>query len=162
MAATGNLHATAAGSSERVLVDQGLLTIPKSLLQKIRNWEYVDLALLLLTSRRLKRSTFSICDSVTHLAADCPQNSRKFTHHKREMAVYCSEDITLQNHIDTQRGQPIVEWRYSTHALPLSCVMHSQTYSLDHHINFWTTRMPEAAVAISIPAHYMFLPSLQG
>ena len=33
----------AAGSSERVLIRNGLPTVPKKLLQKIRNWEYVEL-----------------------------------------------------------------------------------------------------------------------
>ena len=40
----------AAGSSERVLIGNGLPTVPKKLLQKIRNWEYVELAELLPTA----------------------------------------------------------------------------------------------------------------
>ena len=37
-------------ATDRVLVGQGIPTIPKALLQKIRKWEYVDLTDLLPTS----------------------------------------------------------------------------------------------------------------
>ena len=39
-------------------------------------------------------STYSICDSVSHLEADCPQNSRKFRHHKWEAAKSSAALVT--------------------------------------------------------------------
>ena len=51
-----------------------------------RAWSRLDTDLYtrFFTGRAKPVSASSICDSISHLASDCSQNSRKFTHRKRE------------------------------------------------------------------------------
>ena len=77
----GNPH-TVAGSGEWVLIGKGLLTIPKRLLEKICNWEFVDLTELLPTA-----STHgSLSSAGLHVALFSLFPGCEVVHHKRQIS----------------------------------------------------------------------------